>query len=260
MKRFASLTRPRSLELARTFAKHEFSLMEQGTIFGFLLAMANNVLMLFIFQTLFVSRFLEGVPHSWLYLVLGIVQWNLYVNISMAGFACLIYRQQVVMGYTFPREILIIGRAASVFIPYLIELAIIAALALYFKIWPRWTIAFLPVFLLAEFLFITGICFLFAFIGVAHKNIIPFWNVMFRILSFATPIFYLPNHFQHRWATILYTWNPFTVFMLWVRDIFDANGFPLFINPLNAFIGSLLVFLFGYIVFRRFEGVVGDRL
>jgi ABC-type polysaccharide/polyol phosphate export permease len=249
-----------SLDLMRTLSRHELSLMEQGTPFGFFLSFANNVLMLFIFHTLFVTRFLDGVPNPWLYLLLGIVQWNLYVNSSMAGFSCLIYRQQIVMGYSFPREILILARAASVFVPYLIELCIIAGLAFYFKIWPNPSIAFLPVFLAAQFLFTVGICFIFAFIGVAHKNIIPFWNLMFRVLSFATPIFYLPNHFHHRWATILYTWNPFTVFMLWIREMFNANGFELHINPLTMLLASLAVFLAGYGVFRKFETIVGDRL
>lgn len=260
MKRLLSVTQRESLDLMRTLARHEFTLMEQGTLLGFALSFANNVLMLFVFHSLFVPSFLKDLAHPWLYLLLGIVQWNLYVNISMAGFSCMIYRQKIVMGYAFPRELLILARAASVFIPYLIELLIIAALALYFHIWPSATLLYLPVFLFAQFLFTAGLCFLFSFIGVAHKNIIPFWNIMFRVLSFATPIFYLPVHFQSKVANFLYSWNPFTVFMLWIRDMFNANGFALHISPLRMTFASALIFLFGYYIFRRFESVVGDSL
>src|SRR4051812_17147985 len=104
MKRFRDLARPQALELCRSFIRAELHLMEQGTWLGFLLSFANNVLMLLMFHLLFVDRFLLGVANSWVYLLLGIVQWNLYVNVSLAGFSCMVYRQKLVMGFSFPRE------------------------------------------------------------------------------------------------------------------------------------------------------------
>lgn len=260
MRRFGSLFRPGNLELAQSFARNELSLMEQGTPLGFFLSFLNNVLMLLVFHTLFVDRFLQGVPNAWVYLLLGIVQWNLYINVSMAGFACFVYRQKIVMGFAFPRELLILARTAAVFVPYLIELTLILAVARYFNMPFTWKYGWIPVFLIAQFLFCAGLCTVFAFVGVLHKNIIPFWNIMFRLLSFATPIFYLPVHFQSQWGNLIYSWNPFTVFMLWIRDIVGANGYEIAFHPPKLLFASMLIFLFSYILFRAVEGKVGDSL
>lgn len=236
--------------------------MEQGTPVGFVLAFLNNVVMLLMFHALFVDRFLVGVPHPVVYLLLGIVQWNLYIQVSMAGFGCFIYRQKLVMGYVFPREILILARTATVFIPYLIELTIILCIAGYEGMMPTRRYAELPLLLGAQFLFCAGLCCLFAFVGVLHKNIIPFWNIMFRLLSFATPIFYLPVHFQSRFVSDVYGWNPFTIFMVWVREIVNVNGQPIEqpLGPFGIFVASALIFGVSYAIFRRNEARVGDNL
>jgi ABC-type polysaccharide/polyol phosphate export permease len=240
--------------------RHEFTLMEQGTPLGFVLAFLNNVVMLFVFQVLFVDRFLTGVPNASVYLLLGIVQWNLYINTSMAGFGCFLYRQKLVMGYPFPREILVLARTAAVFVPYLIELTIILLISAYLGLHPGWNIVWLPVLLVSQYLFCAGLCSIFAFIGVIHKNIIPFWNLMFRVLSFATPIFYLPVHFQSSWANFIYTANPFTTFMIWLRDLVGANGFEVNINPFGIFGSAAVFFLLSYLIFRSMEHRVGDAL
>lgn len=260
MKRLQSIFLPRSLELGRSFLLAELQLMEQGTFVGFVLSFLNNVLMLLMFHLLFVDRFLTNVPNSWVYLLLGIVQWNLYVNVSLAGFACLVYRQKIAMGFSFPREILIIARTGAVYVPYLCELFLILLVARYFQM-PLSTKYFLiPLLLLAQFLFCVGLCTIFSVVGVIHRNVIPFWNLMFRLLSFATPIFYLPVHFEHRWFDTIYTLNPFTIFMMWIRDIVGANGFPIEFGPIKILLGSIGIFLLGYYTYRFSERKVGDSM
>lgn len=259
MKRFRGLAQPGSLELCRTFLVSELHLMEQGTWLGFLLSFANNVLMLLMFHLLFVDRFLQGVANSWVYLLLGIVQWNLYVNVSLAGFSCMIYRQKIVMGFAFARELLIFARVGAVFVPYLVELAIILGVARYFHLPVTWKYLLLPVMLAAQFLFCAGLCSLFAVIGAIHKNVVPWWNLTFRLISFATPIFYLPGHLGPM-ANLIYSWNPFTIYMLWVRDIVGANGFAIHFTVWKIAIGSVGAFLAGYVAFRAAEAKIGDSL
>jgi ABC-type polysaccharide/polyol phosphate export permease len=260
MRRLAGLFQPRALELMRTFTRHELMLMEQGTPLGFFLSFINNCLMLLMFHLLFVTRFLVGVPNTWVYLLLGIVQWNLYINVSMAGFACLVYRQKLVMGYSFPREMLILARTAAVSLPYLFELSLILLVARYFDLPLGVKYLWLPIFLVAQFFFCASLCTLFAFVGVLHKNIIPFWNIMFRLLSFATPIFYVPMHFGTPWVNVVYDANPFTIFMIWIRDITASNGFDVSISPVKILLGSALGFLVTYVLFRSLEAKVGDSL
>jgi ABC-type polysaccharide/polyol phosphate export permease len=97
-------------------------------------------------------------------------------------------------------------------------------------------------------------------VGVIHKNIIPFWNLMFRLLSFATPIFYVPFHFKSWWAETLYYVNPFTLFMIWIRDICYANGAPMSVSPFAIVPGAVALFIGSYLLFRYMEAKVGDNL
>lgn len=260
MNRLRSVFEPQRLGLLKTFLKMEFSLMEQGTALGFILAFLNNAIMLLMFHALFVNTFLQNVPNTWLYLLVGIIHWNLYLNVSLGGFASLLYRQKIVMGYSFHREILIFARMAAIFVPYLVELTIILLIALWFKVWPTTNFFYLPLFLICQYLFCVGLGCVFAFVGVLQKNILLFWNITFRLLSFATPIFYIPFHFQNRWLEWLYSANPFTIFMMWIRDIIGANGFEVDLHPLNICLGSIATFIGGYFLYRKMEKKIGDFL
>jgi ABC-type polysaccharide/polyol phosphate export permease len=58
----------------------------------------------------------------------------------------------------------------------------------------------------------------------------------------------------------LYAVNPFTIFMLWVRDIASANGFDYHVNALKVFLFTLAMFALSYLLFRSMEAKVGDNL
>lgn len=260
MKYFFTLLTKQNIGLTKTLLTHELSLMEQGTWLGFVLSFLNNVIMLLMFHTLFIHNFLQGVPNAWLYLLLGIVQWNLYINVSMGGFSCLIYRQKIIMGYSFPRELMIFARTGAVFVPYLMELTLIIIFAFIKHVWPTEKLFLLPVFLVCEYLFCVALCSFFSFLGVIHKNIIPFWNIMFRLISFATPIFYVPFHFKNELMNFIYQSNPFTVFMIWIRDIISANGFVADYSVGKIILGSILFFYTSFSLFRKMEYKIGDHL
>lgn len=240
--------------------RHELTLTEQGTVFGFFLAFVNNVIMLWVFHSLFVPNFLKDLPNPWLYLLLGIVQWNLYVNVSLVGFGCFIYRKHIVMGYCFSRKVLVFARTATVFVPYIAELAVILAIAVYMDLFPKWQIIFLPFFIFLQYLFCTGICFMFAYIGCRHKNVIPFWNIMFRLLSFATPIFYVPFQFENKYYNILYSWNPFTQFMIHLRDYFNANHFIPGFSIYRVMLLAVVFFTAGIGFYELRKHRIGDSL
>lgn len=248
------------LDLVFALAGQEFALMEQGTLLGFILSLANNILMLLVFHLLFVPNFLQSVEHPWLYLLLGIVHWNLFMNMSLGGFSCLVYRQKLVMGYRFPRQLLVFARIGAVFLPYFLELALILVLAGAFAGTLGKNLLWLPLFLAAEYAFAVGIGFAFAYLGVLHKNILPFWNILFRLLSFATPIFYVPEHFASSAVRAVYYANPFTLFMLWGREIAGAPGAPLPVHPLWIVLIALGICGAGFVLFRRLQHRIGDHL
>lgn len=262
MKRTHSNQHPYSHYLGLFFRllRHELTLTEQGTIFGFVLAFVNNVIMLWVFHSLFVPNFLKDTANPWLYLLLGIVQWNLYVNVSLTGFGCFIYRRQIVMGYAFPRKVLVFARTATVFVPYLAELIVILAIACSQGIYPKWNILLLPVFVFFQYLFCVGICFLFSYIGCRHKNVVPFWNIMFRLLSFVTPIFYVPFAFENPIYNFLYHWNPFTQFMILLRDFYNANGFVVEYSTVETLSFGLAIFIVSYLFYEWRQHKIGDSL
>jgi ABC-type polysaccharide/polyol phosphate export permease len=234
--------------------------MEQGTPFGFILSFINNAVMLLVFYLLFVDRFLAGIDQPIAYLILGIIQWNLYVNVSLAGFSCFIYRQKLVMGYSFHRELLVFARTAAVYAPYLIELTLVLLICQYLNIDLGWKTVWLPFFIVFQYAFCCSICFVFSIVGILHRNVIPFWNIMFRILSFATPIFYVPVKFKSDLGNLLFSANPFSNYMIWIRDIVGVNNFILPHPPLFTLVGTIIFLVVSIFLFQITKPNIGDVL
>jgi ABC-type polysaccharide/polyol phosphate export permease len=240
--------------------KHEFALTEQGSPIGLMMLVGNNLFLTYIFYHIFQNSLLSEIANSWLYLLLGIIQWNLYSNAAFYGLGCFIYRRSITLGFPIPNIIMLMARTSVVFITYIIELIIVLMIATMLSIKINISIFQLIILIPLQFMLCLGLnCFL-SILGSWHKNIMSFWNTIFKILAFATPVFYLPIQFKNKSFQNIYDLNPYSRLMVHIRHSFSPEDFTSHYNLFTSACIVLFLSISGYLFFKRYENKIGDLL
>src|SRR5664279_3110585 len=111
-------------ELVRT----DFKLRYQGSVLGYAWSLLRPLLLFVILYTVFV-KFLKlgaGVPHYPIYLLLGIVMWNFFVEMTMQSLGSIVGRGDLIRKIRIPRWIIVLSSSISALINLFLNLIVIA--------------------------------------------------------------------------------------------------------------------------------------
>ena len=121
---------------------------------------------------------------------------------------------------------------------------------LIFKVTLSFKLLLFPVYLLQLFIFVLGTSFLLSALYVKYRDMIYIWSFVLLIGFFATPIIY-PIYIIPFEYLKYYLLNPLARMIVDMRDIVLFNYIPDPKNFIITFMISLLVFVFGYYIFRK---------
>jgi lipopolysaccharide transport system permease protein len=122
-----------------------------------------------------------------------------------------------------------------------------------------WTYIFLPVLIIFQALAMMGVSYLFSSIGAYFRDLKDFIQAFLSIAFFIMPILYLPESIPAAIRPVLYL-NPLS-YMIWCYQ--DILYFGAFVHPWAwvVFLSlSLVIFVFGYRVFRKLKTMFGNVL
>ena len=229
----ASLWRHRELILAS--AKREVLGRYRGSIFGLMWSFFNPLLMLmvytFVFSVVFKARWGGGSDSKTefaLVLFAGLITYNLFAECINRAPGLIVSNPNYVKKVVFPLEILPFVSLLSALYHLSVSVAIwLAAYVILFGI-PHITVLYLPLIIFPFALFIMGLSWALASLGVYLRDILQFITILTTILLFMSPIFYpitaLPEAYRH----YLYL-NPLTLVIEPVRDVLYWGKNPDFI-------------------------------
>ena len=130
---------------------------------------------------------------------------------------CLLDNANLITKVVFPVELLPVGAVLSAFIIngigfvlFLVYLAIMGYLHL--------TWLFLPVVMVAEFVFTWGIASFLAAAAVFIRDIRELLGIVLMVLFFSVPIIYPPSMVPENWSWLLHV-NPMAIFVSVIRDV-----------------------------------------
>src|SRR5580704_832955 len=101
-------------ELVRT----DFKLRYQGSVLGYAWSLLRPLLIFVILYVVF-TKFLKvgtGVPHYPVYLLLGILLWNYFVEVTLGGVTAIVGKGDLLRKINFPKYVIILSIAISALI------------------------------------------------------------------------------------------------------------------------------------------------
>jgi len=250
----------RYVNIIREFMISGFKLRTGGAVLGFAWTLLHPLLMLLILYMLFSKRIGSGIPHYGIFLMVGIVHWNFFSRATANSLRSIITRRVMLNNVHIPITAVVAGSILEVFVSFLFELFIVGGFILFLGIGFSKAVFWLPFVIFIQLLLIAGISLVLACFNVYFKDIEYVWDVMLKIGFFVTPIFYEPSMFVSRQKLSLYLINPLTRIIMFARDILLFRRSPDPINMLCLFLSALVIFLVCYLVFKKLEGAIIERI
>lgn len=199
-------------ELTRT----EFKLRDQGTILGFLWTLLHPALIFVVLYSLFIKWLGHHTDSYAAYLLIGLVQWQFFEKSTTLGLTSLRRKASLIRNYDFAREIVVLAAVGSVFLSYLLEMAVMIIILVAAGLPPGASWLLLPALMAASLLFALGTSLILALGSVEFQDLERIWGILTTAGFYATPIFYPLKivSAEHQWVMRL---NPLVYLLEGVR-------------------------------------------
>ena len=176
------------LELVRT----DFKLRYQGSVLGYAWSLLRPLLLFVILYVVFV-RFLKiggDTPHYPVYLLLGIVLWNFFHEMTFQSLGSIVGRGDLIRKIRIPRWIIVLSSSISALINLTLNLVVIVIFMFINHVDVTHTILWLPLILLEIYLFALGISLFLSASFVKFRDVSYIWEVVMQAGFYLTPILY----------------------------------------------------------------------
>ena len=105
-----------------------------------------------------------------------------------------------------------------------------------------------------------GVSLILSFLNVYFRDIEYIWDIILKLGFFVTPIFYNPSMFISRDKLAVYLLNPMTQIIIFSRDILLFKRVPNLMNMFYVFLFVLVMFFASYVIFKKFEDNIVERI
>jgi len=181
-----------SFILLKQLVKTDFKLRYQGSVLGYVWSLLKP---LFLFATLYFvfARFLrfgDSIPHYPQYLLLGILLWNYFTEVTVGSVGAIVGKGDLLRKINFPKYVIILAGSFSAFINLILNFIVLGLFMAYGHIGlTRHALLIIP--LVAElFIFALALAFFLSALFVKFRDITYIWEVAIQAAFYATPILY----------------------------------------------------------------------
>lgn len=181
-----------SLILLKQLVKTDFKIRYQGSALGYLWTLLRPLALFTILYIVFVKflRVGDQIPYFAVYLLLGIVFWNFFVEVTMGSVGAIVSKGDLMRKLSFPRYVIIVAGSFSALINLAINMVVVFLFMLLSSV-PLRVNGLLIVFPLVElFIFSLSVGLLLSALYVRFRDINYIWEVGLQAGFYATPILY----------------------------------------------------------------------
>jgi ABC-type polysaccharide/polyol phosphate export permease len=249
-------------EVVRSLAEREFRVRYTQAVLGVAWAVLTPLALMVIFTLLFsrVARVDTGdVPYA-VFAYIGLVPWTFFsVAVLQAGMS-LLTNAPLIQKVAFPREVFPVASVVVAGIDTLISLVPLAILLVITGTVPQPTSAWVPLLVLVQLAMVLGVSFALSAIIVFFRDLRHGLPIILQLGLFATPVAYGIEAVPERYLLLYAAINPLGPVIDGYRRTVLFGEPPAWDQLGVAAISASLIFLGGYVLFKRLEGTLADAV
>lgn len=182
-------------ELVRT----DFKLRYQNSVLGYAWSLLRPLFLFLILYIVFVLVLKVGteIPHFPVYLLLGIVVWNFFNEMTLQSLTSIVGRGDLIRKVRIPQWIIVVSSSIAAIINLLLNLIVVAVFMYLNKVGFMKSDLLLLFILIEVYVFSLGVSLFLAAAFVKYRDVVYIWEVALQALFYLTPILYplsrIPN-------------------------------------------------------------------
>lgn len=176
------------VELVRT----DFKLRYQGSVLGYAWSLLRPLFLFLILYVVF-TQFIklgEGVPHYPVYLLLGIVLWQFFADMTNQSLSSIVGRGDLIRKIRIPRWMIVLTSSVSALINLGLNLIVVAIFMFINKVDIHTSVLWLPLALVEIYIFALGLSLFLSAAYVKYRDLSFIWEVIMQAGFYLTPIIY----------------------------------------------------------------------
>jgi ABC-2 type transport system permease protein len=249
-----------SAVLLKQLVKTDFKLRYQGSVLGYAWSLLRPLLLFLILYLVFVKflRLGKNIPHYPVYLLLGIIIWNFFLEMTTRSVTAIVDRGDLIRKIRIPRWVIILSSSIAALINLFLNLLVFIVFMIANHVDLLRTTLLLPLILVEVYIFSLGLSLFLSAAFVKYRDVNYIWEVILQAGFYLTPILYPLALITNLKFQKLIMLNPlaqtiqdarYVSISHETRTIYDVfeGGWYRFI----PFIIVAVVFIFGLIYFRK---------
>ena len=257
-------------ELIRNLVIRDLKVRYKNSLLGVAWSWLNPLLMMAVYTVLFTILLRnDTIPHYPIFLLCGLLPWNFFTDSVFQSTGSIVGNAHLIKKVYFPTDVLPVSAILANLVNFLIALPLFFALSFLFGARPTWCVLLLPITILIQIMFLTGLALLLATLNVFFRDTQIMLGVVMLAWFFLTPVFYPINTVPQQAQLLGITFDA----QLWLRRI----------NPMASIIASyrdllywgvptgldfllrtaavaLITLIVGYLVFSHYRPRFGEEV
>jgi lipopolysaccharide transport system permease protein len=197
------------------------------------------------------------VPYP-IYALLGMAFWQLFATGLVANSNSLVSASGLITKINFSKKSLVIAATGQSIVAFLIQLAFVAILFVYYWIAPSIASLLVPIIIIPIMLFTLGLGFILSLFNGVVRDIGNMLSLFLTFLMFLTPVLYAKP--TTGILATLTNYNPLYYLILAPRDLILTGTITEWKGFLISSILSVIVFMVCLVVFHMTETRVAERI
>lgn len=262
--------------LLQHLVKRDVKVRYRNSILGVIWSLLNPLLMMVVFTLVF-GKLLpnEAVRAYHIFVLVGLLPWQFFTGTMLSGTISVTNGAAMIRKVYFPRELLPTSAVLSNLVNFLLA-GLVLIVFLYIAdigltVYALWV----PVLLLTQMLFMLGLVLILSTINVFYRDVMMILDVLLLAWFFLTPVIYPLEWLSARQTVMGISFEP-AVIMRWLNpmaSIIDgyrtvlwgtsASSGPVSMDPIylaRTFVTAAIIFIFGYLLFARFQHIFAEKL
>lgn len=241
--------------LLEEIVKRNFAAKYKDSYLGILWSVIKPLLIMILLTIIFATLFGRRVDNYPIYFLSGKCIYDFFNAATTLSMNTLKHNKNILKTTPAPKYIFLLGSVLSEFLNFIITLIILIAVMIVTHAPFHSTIilSFIPI--ISLLIMITGIGLILSILRMYYNDIEHLWSVAILMGMYASAIFYPMDIIPEPYHSYMIL-NP----IFWIIDQFRSiaiyGTIPNLLYLLNSFLLSLILLIFGIIIFRKFENKI----
>lgn len=229
------------------------------SVLGFAWTMLNPLLTMVILSVVFSAVFGTLVPNYPLFVIIGLLAWNLFSLGSAQGLASVVDSGSLIRKVAVPKEMFPLAAVGANLVNFVFSLAPLLLMIFVMRVDITWAVLWVPYGVLLITLFTLGVALALATLNVFFRDVRYFYEAALLAWFYGTPIFY-PIDVLSPNARMILQWNPMYVLVEVFRTPVYAGTAPSFWTVIVATAEAVGMAAIGWKIFRRHQSRFVDYI